>query len=303
MVNNRELAKDIIELIGLLLIGGFLVGALPNLALTVGKGIEDRDLFDKGNFYGTLGLASLFLMVALSVGKIFVKTGVLPEERFGWFRSYVHDPENGVFAEMGWRFIESPFQLWFLSIIVFGWITLVFGAVFATSFVGVPPTVFQVEEGARIIFGMEPAATAETLAALFPLSLLAGILAFIFLIKLDVPVVAYLLVTVVLVSPLMGLAWMTWHNAAYPADEAARLNVFAFGFVGSAVTLTTGSALPWWVWHQENNFVAKALEQFGNEVVIYYGVIILLVLTFMFIAYKVGETFFFSKRDLPEPLA
>ena len=69
-------------------------------------------------------------------------------------------------------------------------------------------------------------------------------------------------VLVLLVIPLISaFGWMVFHNLVYGADEVAGVFTFLFGFVGTFLSTSSMSFIPWSVLHFLTNFVISAKKQ------------------------------------------
>lgn len=211
----------------------------------------------------------------------------------------LHDPEidgllYNLFSWMGFKGRKNPMH-WSISMLrmfVIG--TLIFGAVglsqtvTSTQFTGIPQLAFQMTETMEVLFTAEPPAFAETTMMIFIFSLLMGLVAYL-VSKLKLPIFLYWAIGLIMICPLMGLGWMSFHNIVYGNSEASLFATFLFGWIGSSITLIFGSWILWWCWHFWNNIFAKITEIVPrNEDVIFISIVVWVLLFFSWIGVELA---------------
>lgn len=186
--------------------------------------------------------------------------------------AYIHDPEQdgllyNIFDEFKSKFKNKNPMAWSLSIlrclvlaiVVFAIVGLVQSAT-NFSFTGIPQSIEQqITPAAEVFFGAEPPAFAETTLMILIFSILMSILAY-FNSKFGWGKWIYFLIGGLIICPLIGLGWMSYHFIVYGNSAAALFSTFLFGFLGSLLTLLFGTFIFWYVWHFMNNFFIKLSE-------------------------------------------
>lgn len=241
-------------------------------------------------------------LIIFSIGNMLIhKKGEHPstQKNPSWFTlfsvSFIFNPEqNGLLYKLS-EYIgfkgESNFMRWSLSIfrvLVVGTIIFVgvglIQTITHTAFVGIPQMPFQMTETASVIFSAEPPAFAETTMFLVLFCFLMGINAYLCS-KFRLGLVGFFIIGLIIVSPLIGISWMAFHNIVYGNSDASLLATFMFGFLGSVLTLLTGTFLFFYLWHFWNNVFVKLSELATvREDLILFTIIALVVLIVVWIA-------------------
>lgn len=75
---------------------------------------------------------------------------------------------------------------------------------------------------------------------------------------------------------LMGFLWGSFHSLVYGNSDASLWATRLFGFMGSLITLLTGTFIFWWIWHLSNNaFITLAkLSSANSDTQVVVGIII-----------------------------
>ena len=122
---------------------------------------------------------------------------------------------------------------------------------------------------------------------LFLLFILAGGVAFLtskFIKNKKIALMTFFLLLILFVSPIISLSWGGLHRIVYANSEIAFFATLVFGFVGSIITILSGTFIPFWIWHVFNNLYAGLSQLPRVEDVIFislilYGLFIGLVVT------------------------
>ena len=81
---------------------------------------------------------------------------------------------------------------------------------------------------------------------------------------------------------------MGFHNIVYGASEAKAIATFLFGYLGSTLTLLSGSFIMWYIWHYLNNIFAKIAEIAPrNADVIFISILFLVLFTFFYLGMEI----------------
>ena len=151
---------------------------------------------------------------------------------------------------------------------------------FQTAFSDIPKfEIQQITKTAEIVLNVEPSALAETLMVGWFIGLLIGFFKFLVW-KKNLPEWSYFFFSIVIIG-VMGVLWLSYHNARYGSDEVASLFTLFFGMGGALLTVLTGSLLPWLAWHQTNNLfvimglvLSKEINIVVTAVIIIFSVLV-----------------------------
>jgi len=189
--------------------------------------------------------------------------------------SFLFAPENGLlyrlFDRVGFEGRRNPMRFAKKILRVLGWSIVVFGilgigqiAFPQLQIVGIPQIqAQQVSPTTEVLFTSFVPAWAETMTILFLLFFMGGIIAYFtakFIRDKDFALIIFFTLLVLVASPLIGLSWGGIHNIVYGNSEVALFSAILFGFLGSIMTILTGTFIPFFVWHVMNNLFAKLLE-------------------------------------------
>ncbi len=268
ILDNQEVKEIVVLSIYTVLILG-----IASLMFGFGLGgFERSDVLEKNNFYIPYGLAFLIGIIVLKfAGKGLFRT----KKEEG---QLIHDPEQSPLG--GFKIVKNPWLLAFFSIIAFsllGW----FFTNQQTFFNETPVYEHQFTTGADLFFSIYPASTAETLGALFMISLFGFILAvFVKRGKLGhgTFMVLFILGTTI-VSATYGIIN---HLARYGFSEIALRNVAIFWAFGGFITSITGSVIPFLFMHDINNFFFRLSKLFSSDVVTFITFTIITILSVFF---------------------
>jgi len=171
--------------------------------------------------------------------------------------SYVHSPEkNGLLSYIfvkAKNFLKNPIRLFWWSILLFGLfgILLIGNPQLAVS--GVPQLQLQqVTPASEVTFTALVPAWGENASLLFFFMLFMGINQLVLSRLKNKSIYVYFGIGFI-ICLLMGGVWLSYHLIAYSSSEASLIGTFIFGFMGSLITMLTGSLIPFFVWHLMNN--------------------------------------------------
>ncbi len=270
---------------------------IPVLALFLGGGAEDPELFNKVIFYSAVGSGFLFGIVALRIIEFFATRSNEVYQKYGWAKAIIHEPRLGWLKGLPFYDFFTKFHIllilsvWFFSIMSFA--SVISGRFF--TFVSLPPVQQQVTETARLALAVEPAASVETVMFMFLISLLFGPILWLRdsgrltgNVPIDDLISRFLQVGAVL---FFSFIWVGFHLIRYGADDTAIFATFVFGLIGGIFFLLSGSFIPWYIFHVMNNLVLMAKILFSSDLMLILSVIILLIITIVTLI-VVGGGFF-----------
>jgi MFS family permease len=206
----------------------------------------------------------------------------------------LHDPEqDGALYNLFAYFKLQKYMRWSLSIPrMFVIAILIFGAFGMVQtlnpnaqVVGIPQTAFQMTPTTQVFFTSEPASFAETTMMLFILSILMGFNGYL-VSKFKLPIIAFWIIALIIIAPLTGLGWMSYHKIVYGNSEAKLFATFIFGWMGATLTILFGTFILWYVWHFSNNFFVglRKVVSAREDILFIAGLVLALIfISWMFI--------------------
>jgi len=266
---------EVYELVWLVVYVVLIMGiATLFVGLSLG-GFERENILQKTIFYTPYGIIFLMGLIALKIAGIFV----FGKKHADVEGVTIHDPAQSPMPKL--KIIKNPFLLGFFCIIVFGILGWV-ASKYQTFFSALPDYQQQFTKGADLFFAIYPASTAETLGALFLISLLGFILGYMVM-KQKLGKV-WFLVLFFIMGPLISMAYgIINHIARYSGSEVAMANVAAFWLIGGVITVISGSIIPFLLLHDINNFFYKFSQLFSSEIVTITTFLVLGMMTVLFL--------------------
>ena len=311
MVLNDYYTKEVQEILLYLFIGVFVTLFLPLAAGFSFKGFQESltsGLIHISAYLGTFLVylffivVSLFLIIYPIASLLTIKKDEHPatQKKPTWFRiftvSYIFNPEDG----MLWQISEAiglkgekNFMNWsrnilrviVISILLFGTLGLIQVANPEFNVVGTPSgqqLAQQITPTSDVIFGSAIPSFSENGFLCFILFLLLGITAYCcarFIKDKKTALITFFFVGLFIISPLMGLFWMSLHSILYGNSDASLLATFIFGYLGSVLTIITGVFISWFIWHFMNNFFIKLSELItATEDIFFITIVVLAIL-------------------------
>lgn len=259
------------------LIGGF---SLKGFEESFSGAIEVSSYLGQYLVYLFLIIGSLFLIIFPICNLLFIRKGEHPATQPNpkWYRiftvSYIFNPEDGALWQLSEGLgLKKNFMKWSTNILRVIMICIIFFGIYGLlivsspnlSIAGVPHKLpQQLSTSSDIIFGSALPSFAENGVLCLILFFLLGIPAY-FCAKLKdkkTALLVFFLLAIFIISPLVGLGWMSFHSIVYGNTEAGLFATFLFGTVGSILTISTGIFLFWFLWHFFNNLFLKLSETF-----------------------------------------
>lgn len=310
MSDIRE-KRQIVEIILYLFLAGIVLflGVFGGYSLL---GFEENfksGIFDVQSYLGNyllyipLMLISLLVVIYSAMNFYFIRKGEHPatQSQPGFLRiftvSYIFNPENSLLWNLPGqkkyvRWMTNILRVTMISLILFGYIGVL--QLFFPQFIFADVPAQQVSGASDVIFGSAIPSFTENGTLLFMLSFLSGILAFLCS-KFIAPkygrntaIFVFFAVSILIIAPLMGLLWMSFHAIVYGNSEASLLATFAFGTIGSIITIVTGIFLFWFFWHLMNNGFKKIAEiSTSNETVAILWIATLTLVTIIYVGIEI----------------
>mgnify|MGYP001566013560 CR=1 FL=1 len=327
MAFNNSIKRGIFEIILYI----FLIGFVISLAVFAGfalQGFSESFLSNivqistyLGSYliYTPLLIVAILLIIFPIARMIFIKEKEHPatQDNPGFIRlftvSYLYNPEDSFIWNLAKEFKESKNINWinnivrviFISILFFGLLSIMQIFFPQLNISGVPAgeVAQQISPTSDIIFGAGIPAIAENGALLFIFFFLLGINAYLcakYIKDKKMRLWIFFLVGFLIICPLMGYLWMSYHSVVYSNSEAKLIATFVFGWLGSTITLATGIFFFFFMWHFMNNLIIKVLELATyREDIALIGILLWVGLLITYISIEV----FFWKRKKRSPEA
>lgn len=283
----RNELKEVFLYVFLLVLFGFII---PLAAGFSWRGFEvsiTSGLIHISDYLGTflvylfLLIASLFLIIYPLASLLIIRKGEHPatQDNPTWFRiftvSWIFNPEDGALWQLSeamglkgeknfMRWSKSILRVFVIAILMFGFLGILQISNPALNVVGVPTQELQqITVGSDIIFGSVIPAFSENGTFLFVLFFLAGVVAYLtskYIKDKKMAKLVFFMVAIVILAPLMGLFWRSFHNIVYGSSDASLRAAFLFGTIGTWLTIFTGIFVFWLMWHFFNNLFIKLLS-------------------------------------------
>jgi fumarate reductase subunit D len=274
-----------------------------------GNSLQFGDLLVTFMIYYIFTVATFALVIFPIGAMIMLKKGQHPatQEKPSFFSlfsvSYIFSPENGMFYRMfesvGLSGKRNPMRWSFSFLRVIAVSILVFWALGIAQIafpnlqvVGVPQLqAQQVTVASDVAFVSLIPAWSETMTILFLFFLILGGISW-FVSKnvkdKSSAMFTYFALAIIIGCSIIALLWSGLHRIVYGGSEVAILSTLIFGFIGSFLTLASGTFIPFWIWHIFNNVYARLSQLVpANEDIIFISVILYAIFAFGYIFLEV----------------
>lgn len=262
---EKQWYNDVYDLIGMMGLVFFSAFIVLILMYFTGHASEVAIYFAKLSFYSYMFIGALGAVLAFKVAHIL---SLALKKKDSPIDVIINDPEAGYQPLTRIKYFRGWWMvLWSLLAFSFiGFLASTFNLESLFIYI-VPSQQEQVSPIADILFNVEPAVSAETLLFL-ALLVLFPISKYLFQ-KTGINMSVFWFVIVPMLAIFIGFCWMIIHTV-YDFDETKRFGTFVFGTVGSAITMYTGQAIIWWIWHYMNNLFYRLFYMadsglIGNE--------------------------------------
>lgn len=253
------LSKELRE-IGLFTIFVGLMGWLvPILALTLGRGLEAQENFQKVVFYGSVGTTFFVAIVVMKLVRLFSKSIVID--------GIIHDPEESILGKV------ASFRNQFIGGVLVFSIAGIFAVVQNTFLTGVIVQQ-QIAETATLALAVEPAVMTETMIILFLVSVLVVLLnVLVARGVINKPTKEAFKLGVI--PFVIMMFWIAFHSFRYSSSEVNILGVALFGLVSGFLIVTFNSFLMAYLLHAANNLFQASNGLFSDAGITTFTVIFL----------------------------
>lgn len=272
---NRQILDNLL----LILIFGFIGYFLPKLIGLGRSGFDTTQILQQYNFY-VIDMIAVFLIFIAIVYEFIIKKG---DEKYGnsiAFNSIGETPHIPIKA----KFLKNPFSLFLLSLIVFMGIAILAVAFKMETFTGVGVLEQQFTVVDSVIYSSLLIPIMENLNVHF------GIVFFIVLLRIIARKYNWNKETFTILSffgiiLLYGFLGLANHSLRYGESDISKLTVLAFWSFGGFITALTGSIIPFWLMHFNNNLFFDLKRYFGSDTIIITSIVIWALLIGIFIVF------------------
>lgn len=273
MANKRVWDNPRFWIIGTLLP---LISLILAITFTVFRGYNDPVYRQVATTFALFAFGSLTGAFLIFFAKRYLTKG----KKLIWDKLFfLHEPNEAIGNIGKYHFIKNPIALYALSLFFFFCISWFF-AISGQHFFAATESFAQssIPDTTDIAFNSIVPPIAENFTAGWALgfTLVFTILFSLFIVwifrkifkistktSLDISKTTYFLLAMLIAAPLFGIVeWGNYHNIAYPQGGIERAWTNFFGTFGAETVITTGSAIPWFSFHQTNNYFNK-LYQLG----------------------------------------
>ena len=279
-INLGEKTKVILRNVLLAIVLAAIMILVPQLIGFGKSAFLDQSLLNQFQFYINVGI--VYLVVTILIFGLLMFLGHI-KEKWKEYQFSVPFASQGEFPSVPFFKRFTNFQIFLFSLIFFA---LLFLTNFLTSqiaFTGVGKLVAQqFTPTDNIIYSSTLIPASENLGAILVIALC--LLALILLaIKYQWQKGAVRAFAFTLIPIIVGLYGLTNHILRYGTSDFNLVYVFLFWTLGGFITVVTGSFIPFWVMHINNNLFIDLKTYFTSDVVTTWVLItiILLIITFV----------------------
>lgn len=245
---------------------GAVVITVSLLLLYGGKGAEDIKNITSFWTYGIMGFITTIAIAALMLKR--------PKDKIPYFDAGVHDPEESPLGKI--EIIRNPAKLFLISLILFTIAGMI--AVSLNFFANIPS--FQISPLVEINLQSLLPAWAETALLVFVFFIVRGVFMKFLIERATLPRNSETkllagFITAILVGTMF---FPTMHRLIYADQEQDLLATAGLGTSCTATLALTGSIIPCWVHHNQNNLFKAIKTLFANEVAYLIGILIVILL-------------------------
>lgn len=255
--NMKDIVRDIMFTLIILVLGYLKLFLLPQLYLFAGGGVEQEINLWKFTIYTTLGTFCILYLIVTKWIRFFVRG----EPDVDWINSVGHDPEDTFLSKIPilQTIINNLVLLWLISLIIT--IPLATGASLNAQNTWYPDTILpkleqQVTETAELGLSVDPASLAETLGLVVAISIIMLVMGYLKT-KNILDSIIYNILLYIFVPLISSILWVLYHIARYGASDTSLISVFLFGLISSISIVYLRSIIFAIVYHDINNLIKK----------------------------------------------
>lgn len=256
------------------------VALMMLLGLTKEGGASLAEVLQKSLFYNSIlpyGLVGITLLLILKFG--------FKQKKFMYGVNF-HEPQESPLNSFSsrWKSFSNKYltfrNVFFGSLVTFillGLIGAIRNQFYAATTIGQ-----QITTTGKLILGVYPGSTAETLLFLFFIFLLV-IINNLLQARLKYGNETRDIINLLLIPILIGILWTMVHLLRYGDSDLNLIIVFGFGFVNTLITIATGSIFPFLIFHDVNNFFVTFNSLFSDQTIGIWTGVILVFIVFLWI--------------------
>jgi len=252
---------------------------VPQLLGFAGGGFEKNEILEQFDFYIPLTIGYLIGVFILFIVVLILARG---DRRYG---STVLFNSPGSLIPLP-KILRNPFGLVIISAIVFTILALITVLRTQTTFTGLAVLPQQFTPTESLLFSSALIPVAENLGLAFVIALT---FVFVLLIarKINMSKANFIIILFVLIPIVSGVYGLANHSIAYPDSETDKLIVFGFWSMSGLITVISGSFIPAWIAHIDNNLFIDLARLFASDAVRNWtiGIIFILILSLVIIIF------------------
>ena len=257
----NDKSKYIVEHLALLAILIFIGVVIPQMLGLSMQGFDEQKTLNQFFLYAILAAGSAVGILIL----VFVNVYYVKDDRFTNSILFYSPAEH---PSPRFLFFKRTFMLFFICLLVFSFIFGIAPIFSEQTFfgTGVPVVRQQFSTEGKVAFSNLLVPISENLVMAFIVALYLTILK-INVARQKVSFESYRFLAIGGTFALFIASGLLNHLFVYRDSEASLIGVANFWFVGAAITVLTGSFIPFWVAHFTNNLFLDLGRYFSNDVV------------------------------------
>lgn len=255
----------------------FILIAIPQTVGLGATGFESDIVLQQFFFYVAPGIGFLIGIILLFIVETLIIKG---DKKYGDSLAF-NSP--GELVPIKFRFLRNPFQLILLSIIIFSVLGLVNVFTEQRTFTGVGVLEQQFSQTESLLFSTALIPVSENLGAAFFLAFT------IFLLRVAARKYTwskqnFVILSVFMGTIVVGIYGLINHLLRYGDSEISLLKVFGFWSAGGFLSVLSGSFIPFWIMHADNNVFFDFARSFSSDSILIWAVIFIVVLAAIYLA-------------------
>jgi len=226
-------------------------------------------------FYVAPGIGFLIGIILLMIIEVMIKKG---DDKYGDSLCFNSPGET---PGLPFKIFENPFKLFLISMILFS-ILGIYSAVTKQSFTGMGVLRQQFTVVGSVLYNFALIPASENLGAAFFFAFTLFLWRYTCR-KFNVSDISFMLVAMLIAVITFGAYGYANHLLRYGASDVSIKTVIFFWSAGGLITVLTGSFIPFWVMHADNNLFVDLGRHFSSDLVVYYTIagIVVMIITYV----------------------
>jgi hypothetical protein len=279
-INLGEKTKVILRNVLLAIVLAAIMILVPQLIGFGKSAFLDQALLNQFQFYINVGI--VYLVVTILIFGLLMFLGHI-KEKWKEYQFAVPFASQGEFPSISFFKRFSNFQIFLFSLIVFAILGLTNFLTSQISFIGVGKLIAQQFTATdNIVYSSALIPASENLGAILVIALcILGLILLAIKYKWNSGTIRAFAFT--LIPIIVGIYGLTNHILRYGISDFNLVYVFLFWTIGGLITVITGSFIPFWVMHINNNLFIDLKTYFTSDAVTTWAAIAIIVLIILFV--------------------